>query len=215
MSLRQTQQRNQEPRARRGTTEKQGRITPGPSTWKLDVDPEDLDSPSEERRRGGCRLGDVFWNGAAGFWNLWGILGTSQTFLQQVRVPFALASLREVAGSGRRVLKDSGGKTWSATVLRKYLLAELRSRVCRVQDSGFQSLRPQPRLCSQCERLFYWSWCFRAPCCIRSDKPICAPPARPPCRSEALRCLPRVLSSVNGQCVTMSPFRTTAILGHC
>lgn len=107
MSLRQTQQRNQEPRARRGTTEKQGRITPGPSTWKLDVDPEDLDSPSEERRRGGCRLGDVFWNGAAGFWNLWGILGTGQTFLQQVRVPFALASPdKQLRISGKWLVRE-------------------------------------------------------------------------------------------------------------
>lgn len=52
MSLRQTQnQQNQEPRARRGTAEKWVKITPGPSTWKLDVDVEDLDSPSEERKR--------------------------------------------------------------------------------------------------------------------------------------------------------------------
>lgn len=143
-------------------------------------------------------------------------LGRVRHFCSRLEFPLCLPhQINSFASQGRRVLKDSGGKTWSATVLRKYLLAELRSRVCRVQDSGFQSLRPQPRLCSQCERLFYWSWCFRAPCCIRSDKPICAPPARPPCRSEALRCLPQVLSSVNGQCVTMSPFRTTAILGHC
>lgn len=43
----------------------------------------------------------------------------------------------------------------------------------RAWDNGFQSLRCQPQHCSWWARVCYWSWCFRAPCCIRTDKSIC------------------------------------------
>lgn len=66
MLLRQTQQQNQEARARFEVAEKRVRITPGPRSWKLDTKAEDPDW-TDLRRKGkessGCWLGAVFWKG--------------------------------------------------------------------------------------------------------------------------------------------------------
>lgn len=41
------------------------------------------------------------------------------------------------------------------------------------ENGGFQSLRSQPQHCSWWLRVCYWSWCFRVPCIIRTDKSTC------------------------------------------
>lgn len=178
-----------------------------------------------EKKKIGCWLGDIFWNGADGIWNLWDILGTGYRFLQHVWVqPAFLHNLRSClpcqidwfTSQGNDCfgkegsLRTSGREDLVSHALKKYLPDEWRSSRAGPETVVFRAWDVSPNTAHDGHGCVIGAGVSER--LVVSE--LTNPYARL-CQSGAILCLPPVLSSVNGQCVTMCPFRTTAVICHC
>lgn len=123
--------------------------------------------------------------------------------------PDGALCLKEMAGSGKGALTDSVEKTGQPQCSK--IICWVDKEVVCAGCGPWYSEPEIPGHCVQSQRSS-----------IGADVSECLvlkltnPSARRlPCLSKALGCLPLAFCSVNGQCVTMCPFKTTAIICHC
>lgn len=197
-----------------------------PGSWIPRLRPE-LVLPSEKRKRkswmltGRCFL-EWGWGPLKSFRHPWDCLGISAEGLSSTRFPAPSAFLLAAAG-----------KLWS--ISRERLIRE--GEFLRTQGGRLG----QPR----CSKIICWVnrgvvYVGRRTMVLRASETLAAARAgcgllrelavqspvlsgswqihtHSACHAgvKVLGCLPQAFSSVNGQCVTMCPFKTTAILCHC